>query len=257
VWPHSLVIGVGGVAISVASDDPTVIGRLRPWQIDADRDVVDYALELDPARPEGRRGVRPLARLLHGSCDLVRLRDTQELTTAFMRILATFSPGAGADHFRIGLMPIVHDGRVILIPPDHGGKISHRWYKSESIRPIYSMSSLVHVANLTVDLDAPLDSSDSASAESLPLLEWWLPSSNPSAEISPGHALAQALRLAHWDVDADVQHVLDNAARLVAHRPPALVPAAMHHVFEQLNPAQANAIRRQVSAQLLLALDQD
>ena len=236
MWPHSLVIGVGGVAISVASDDPTVIGRLRPWQIDADRDVVDYALELDPARPEGRRGV---------------------LTTAFMRILATFSPGAGADHFRIGLMPIVHDGRVILIPPDHGGKISHRWYKSESIRPIYSMSSLVHVANLTVDLDAPLDSSDSASAESLPLLEWWLPSSNPSAEISPGHALAQALRLAHWDVDADVQHVLDNAARLVAHRPPALVPAAMHHVFEQLNPAQANAIRRQVSAQLLLALDQD
>jgi len=256
VWPHHIVVGVNGVAISVASDTPEIIALLEPWRVAVDAELVDYAIELDPPPPDSPRGMRPLPRLTHGTCDLFRLRDPDQLTLALMRILASFSAPAEPDRIRVGLMPLVHQDRALLVETAHAGRISPRWYRAHSVTPIYGLSSVVNVSTLTVEIDEPLlGGTTSATPTSLPLLDWWLPSADVSLGLSPGEAVAFVMRLAVDITGTNARASLERAAQLVELRPPQLAPAASDHINERFNPARAKRIRTQITEAIQTLFD--
>ena len=250
MWPHHCVVGVDGLAISIGTDSAEIVERLRPWHVEVDATVVDYALELAPTADPVRPRVRPLPRLAHGTCDLFRLRDPAELTVAFLRLLASFSTPTQPDRVRLGLMPIVHNNHALLIAADHGGRIPARWYADRSIVPYYTYSSQIDVANLTVHVDRPLTDAGSSTEPGVPLLDWWLPTANLTAELSGGTAVAQAMRFTNGIASPNVQSTLERVAMLVERHPPGLAPAAVDHVIERLHPARGAEVRHELMAQI-------
>lgn len=243
MWPHHIVIGVDAAAITVASDDPSFIESLEPWRIELDTDLVDFLLELDPSRSKDRPGRRYLPRLRNGSCDLFRLRDTDLLTLVTRRVLASFGVPEAPGQVRVGLMPVVCGAKALLVPPTHGGAISHRWYESRGLVPVYGVSSVVDIEAWSVRVDPPLGSVYEAEPEWYPLLDWWLPSVDPTAGLTPGHAVAQVMRLVTGVAEANAGAVLATVARAVECHLPGLAPVAPDYLVEQLDPRNATELR--------------
>jgi hypothetical protein len=255
VWPHHIVVGINGLAVSIGSDDPDTIDRLEPWRVDVDTELIDYGLQLHPA-PGQDRGPRRLPRLMHGSCDLIRLHDENELITALLRILASFSEEPHPNVLRVSLMTLVHEGRALLIPIDHGGRISRRWFARKEIQPLYGLSSLIDVEQFTVSVDAPISANASQTATarvSYPLADWWLPTVDESRPLSPGHAVAHTMTMVQGITGDNAQEVLADLAGLVTTRPPSLIPAAPNVYMEQIDPGGADALRRQVCERITQA----
>jgi hypothetical protein len=238
VWPHSIVIGVGDTAISVASDDGDFVASLEPWRVGLDVDVVDFVVELAPARAEASRGLRYLPRLLHGTCPLFRLPDPVDVVAATRRVLASYGPTGSPRLLRIALMPVVGpDGRALLVPPGHAGALAQRWYASRGLRPLYTVGCVLDVDEWRVTVDPGLGSD--GAQEWFPVLDWWLPSMDPEAGLTPGQAVAHVMRLTRLDAPADADGVLHRVARAVLARMPGLAPLEPEFVIERFDPPEA------------------
>jgi hypothetical protein len=137
VWPHSIVIGIQGLAVCVGSDSAAVIDQLEPWRIDVDSDIADYGLELAPQRSANNAGLRRLPRLAHGTCDVIRLRDTATLIQALMRVLGSFNQLPSDRLLRIGLVPVVSADRAVLLPIEYVGRMPIRWFTANGFEPLY------------------------------------------------------------------------------------------------------------------------
>lgn len=213
-----------------------MLDRLEPWRVELDTEFVDYRIEFDPPR---KGAARPLPRIKHGSCDLVRLRDRQLLESTFLRILNAFGPASEPNQVRLALMPLEFDGRVLLVPPVHAGKLSHRWYVDHGITPWYSASSVVDVESGRARVDPPLGSSEPSAW--WPIADWWLPSADPTAPLSPAQAVAYAMARAAAAGLAPDQAVstLTGIAEFVARHMPSLAPQVSDSVLEMLSPEAA------------------
>lgn len=238
-----MVVGVGGRAVCVGVDDESLLERLRPWQIDFPTSLVDYGLELSPGQPDDV--IRPLPRLAHGTCDLVRSHDQGALTQALFRILGSLQTEPKPGSVRLRLMPLIYEGRALLVPVDHGGRISARWYERRGITPVYSVTTVVDTTSLSVVIDPELGASSSDSIR-YPLMGWWLPSGDPTAALTPGFAVAFAMAM----VDRVDGSSLGDIAALVDRMPPALVPKALDHVLERYDAPRGERIRETVREQL-------
>ena len=252
-WPHRLTVEVDGTAVTVGADDPTVIAALRPWAVDLDPDFVDYGLILDP-QPVPGYPARALPALHHGCEPVFRLNDTAVLRRAFGRVVASFARPAGAHEVRIALMPLVRDGRALLVPPAHAGAVSPHRYRQAGIEPVYTTSCVIDAATWTVRWDTALadDRDPAAPTGPLPIVDWWLPAADPEYLMSPGEALAHVMRLS-VAVTADV--TLPAAARLVADHPPRLAPLAPDRYTEALALKWADAMRAELLDAFVAGLD--
>jgi hypothetical protein len=247
-WPYHLAIEVDGAVLTVASDDPAVVEALRPWQLDLDTELVDYILQLDP--PTGARtGHRGLPTITRGCQPLFRIRDRMELRRAFWRLLASFARTQHPSEVRIQLMPLVHEGRALLVPPSHAGAISHRWYAKAGITPIYTAASVIDADGWTVRTDASLvaePDTNGGALDGIPILDWWLPAAVPDYDLPRGEALAHVMRLAVGVDDDNAGDVLRAASRLVSECLPGLAPVAPDRYTEALSRSWADVMRREV-----------
>jgi hypothetical protein len=234
--------------LTVASDDPAVVEALRPWQLDLDTELVDYILQLDP--PNGARsGRRGLPTITRGCQPLFRIRDRRELRRAFWRLLASFARTQDPSEVRIQLMPLVREGRALLVPPSHAGAISHRWYAKAGITPIYTAACVMDADGWTVGVDAPLvtePNADGGARDGIPILDGWLPAAVPDYDLPRGEALAHVMRLAVGVDDDNVGDVLRAASRLVSERLPGLAPVAPDRYIEALSLSWVDVMRREV-----------
>lgn len=252
-WPYHSVVEVDGTRLVVASDDPGFIDSLAPWSIDAGDAplLVDFALQVDPPRSDLRpRGLHYLPRVRHGSCDLFRVREVDTLTTAVRRILNAFSVPLGPTQLRLELVPLLRDGVALLVPPSHVGAISHRWYLDAGIEPVYTVSSVVDLESWTVRVDPPLggpgEATDDVAARWYPVLDWWIPSMDTSVELTPGHGVAQVMRLVIGVDESNAASVLQRVRDAVEARLPGLAPVPPDYVVEQLGPQVATKLRREL-----------
>ena len=254
MWPHSIVVGIDGFAICVGSDSNEVIDRLQPWAIDVVSDIADYALELSPESSTEISGLRRLPRLMHGTCDVIRLRDIEALSEALMRVLGSFKKLDGDGLLRIGLVPVVSGDRAVLIPIEQVGRMSRRWFAKHGVEPLYGISSVIDVEEMTVTPEAALGGGRGLSEHSYSLHEWWLSSTDPSVGLGNGEAVAQTMRYTNPRSPKEAQRVLELAATLVRQQRPSLVLAAPDHIMEQVDPETAADVLRAVETKLTTAL---
>jgi hypothetical protein len=231
VWPYSISVGLGGKAIAIGTDDSDIVASLEPWRILDVGGPTDYCLELHPEAPVGAKS-RPLPGLYHGSKTVLRSRDRARLTSAFQRILGSHARAAGPGQLRIGLMPVSADGAAILVPPASIAPVPDRWFLSQGLDALHTVSSLVDVGRGEILLDPPLGID--AERETRRLAGWWLPPSPYDGPPSPGLAVAEAMRLAS-DVTIDTAApVLQAVAALVERFRPVIAPADPAAVKELL-----------------------
>lgn len=238
MWPYSITIGVGQYAISVGTDSAKVISQLEPWRI---RDVgppSDYVLERSPEAAD--RGPRPQPGLYHGSCALLRSRNSGRLTTALLRVLASHERPARDDEVRVELAPVCRDGVALLAPPDLIAEVPDRWMSARGIDAFPTVSTLVDARTSQVLVDPPLGSGQ----EPVPMAfgGWWLPrSASPNPE-SPGLAVAAVMRLVGGVTSDNVTQVLNAVATLVDRALPESAPGTVKAVMEALPGALDRAV---------------
>lgn len=248
MWSHFVMVAVGSTAISVGTDSEQVVDLLRPWTIPdydvSDIGLFDYAVALDPPRPEGKTdGPKPLPRLSRGSCVLTTSRDPQRVTDALLQCLATHASDATArpGTMRIELTPLIRDGKAVLGPPRQVMPMSDRWLAARNISRVDTVSCLFDPQAMTVEFDAPLGATESH--PSVPVVGWFLPLSGRGmgvVQFTPGRAVAQAMGLT-LDVTADnAAWHLESLAACAQQLPTALAPGdlaewadALDRVFSQ------------------------
>jgi hypothetical protein len=220
VWPHPISVAVGGKAISIGCDAPEVVAALDPWRILDVGGPIDYCLELYPTAPGGGK-TRPLPGLYHGSMTLLRSRDPARLTSAFLRVLGSYTRPAGPGQIRIALMPVVLDGAALLAPPASIGALPDRWILAQGIEALHTVSSLIDIGRAQVVIDPVLGSDDDPGRRAF--RGWWLPSGSEGAR-SAGFAVAEAMKLVSDITAANAVSVLRAVATLVERVSPAIAP---------------------------------
>lgn len=238
MWPHSISIGVGATAISIGTDASEVIARLEPWRILDVGGPIDYCLELQPTAPRAGKP-RPLPGLYHGSKALVRSRDGDRLTAALLRILGSHARPAGDGQVRIALMPVVRDGVALLAPSATIGALSDRWLVAQGIEALYTVSSLVDARTARVLVDPPLGGDDDPVTPTFG--GWWLPPSGGDGALSPGFAVAEAMRLVSGVTAANAASALRTVATLVERIHPDFAPRTVEAVKASLPVALEKA----------------
>ncbi len=237
MWPHSLVVGIGGTAIRVGTDDADLAAYLEPWRIDQlaeeqadellDDPPVDYAVELHPPPPANRADPRPLANLRHGTDVIARAADAALMRDGLLRILASFETPAPPHQVRLAGIPILHNGVVDVVPTRYVEQLSHRALGAQGLLAVYVHSVLVNPDSLEVFIDAPLGSHDEPMVAVLG--RWWIASDESDAggsstPLSPAQRFARSASsmlaaVAPFDPDA-----LGALARLCERVPPRVSP---------------------------------
>jgi hypothetical protein len=219
VWPHSLQLGIGETAVCVGTDDAAIAAQLAPWALVDDPSVVapelvDFGLELHPARPAHRAAPRTLPNLRHGTTVIGRGGDVAALSDGLLRTLGSFLSPLPAGCLRLSGLPLLRDGAVELAPPDVADHLSSRWLQARGLQPLHVASVVVDPATLEVHIDAPLGSPDASF--SAPLRRWWCALPDPDAELGGGRFLAHlAHRLSPPTTTVDDDRVGDALSALV------------------------------------------
>lgn len=200
MWPHSLVLAIGESAVCVGTDDAALAEQLRPWQLATDLhgahvQLVDYAIELHPPKPEHRAAPRTLPSLRHGTAILGRGTDLDALRDGFLRVLGSFAAPVPHGCVRLLGLPLLRDGAVDLVPPDMADHLSSRWLHQRGFTPVYVASVVVDTRTLEVHIDAPLatsagDGIHEPTALVAPLRRWWCALPDPAAALGFGRFVA-------------------------------------------------------------------
>jgi hypothetical protein len=191
VWPHSFVIGVNGVAVTIGTDDHAVVDHLQQWCIDEPSQLVDFGLELHPVQPSERSAPRNLPNLKVGSDVLARTDDVELLRDALLRVVAAATNDVPAGMLRVSGAVLERDGRGYLVPEGNLRTVSMRVLQRRGVRVWPAQSILVDAARLEVVLDPPLGSN--AAPRRLPLDVLWLNHREPNAPTTPGEDVARLL----------------------------------------------------------------
>lgn len=239
MWPHSITVGVGDLAIVIATDDPGVMSRLAPWRIDDEADPVDYCLENHPLPPEGSNWRRPLPGLWHGSTSLVRSPDRALVVETLMRVLASHERPAREGQLRLQLAAVAGSGGAVLMPLRLVTSLSDRRLRENGMDPYPSETALVDASTATLVVDPPLGSSDTPIE--LQLRGIWLESWDFGHELTPGQAVAEIMQLVPDVTVGNAAHRLHDVARLVQLVHPVVKPADDGSLFEELSSTLGEA----------------
>jgi len=224
VWPHSLVVGINGVAVCVGTDDPAVAEYLAAWRIDEPAELVDFGLRLHPAQPSERSAPRNLPSVHVGSDVLGRSEDTESLRNALLRLIAAVTEPIPQELLRIRGAVLERDSQAWIAPEGNLRTVSLRRLKRSGFGVWFAQTVLIDAEAMQVVIDRPLGSSETM--RRLPLAGVWLNHREPTAEVTPGEHLARLL--AHCEVDpfdteadagARSRSMIVSAARLVSAAP--------------------------------------
>lgn len=225
MWPHSLVLGLGESAVCVGTDDAALAEQLSPWQLAAEphgapEQLVDYAIELHPPKPQHRAAPRLLPSLRHGTATLARSTDVDALRDGFLRILGSFVAPVPRGCVRVLGLPLLRDGAVELVPPHMADHLSGRWLHDRGFTPVPVASVVVDPLTLEARIDAPLIASGGSGPDApalvAPIRRWWCAVPDPAAALGPGRFLAYlAHRIAPPASAADDRQGSDALAALV------------------------------------------
>ena len=158
MWPHHILVGVGGHSISVGSDDPSVIEDLEPWRIGEARDVVDFGLWLHVEYEPESSGPKQLHALRHGSADLTRSRDSASLKTALWQVLGSFEETERPEELQIRLTPVVNGSSAVLIHPMRLEMVSERQLERSGLKAMHTFWAKADPRTGEVIVSPPLGS---------------------------------------------------------------------------------------------------
>ena len=241
MWPHSLVIGVGEVAVCVGTDDAGLAAHLQPWAVDEPAGLVDYALTLHP--PERPRGEpRELPSLRHGTDVLARTQDTDLLRDGLLRTLAALAPSP-AGTVRLSGVPLLRDGAVHLAPPELAAVLPSRWLAQHGFTPVWVQSVAVNPATLQVHIAAPLGSDDQPLVA--PLHDWWITVHDPTVELTFAQWLTHAAPRLGPVADAAAGTAAMEVLMELLHRLPALPVSAARGDLQAALIGGPSTFRRQ------------
>jgi hypothetical protein len=159
VWLHSFVIGIGGLAVCVGTDDDGLAAALSPWVIDAPATLVDFGAQLHPP-PAARGSARVHPNLRHGSDWIASAPDPAVVREGFLRILGALAGEPAPGEFRLAAVPSVRDGAVDLLTVPEVSHGSYRRLSRGGSKLLLVDRVDVDPAALTVRIAAPLGSSD-------------------------------------------------------------------------------------------------
>ena len=205
MWPHSLVIGVHGSAVTIGTDDPGLVGFLEPWRIDEPTSIVDFGLETAPAQPTERSAPRILPSLKHGSEPIARVEDTAFLRDALLRIVVAATSPVPDGLLRVNGTVLERGGVGHLVPEPNLRTVSHRALGRRGITAHVGQTVLVDVATLEVVLDVPLGID--TPGRRLALASWWMNHREPAIPTTPAEDVARLL----GNVVVDAELVADQA----------------------------------------------
>lgn len=241
MWPHSLVIGVGEVAVCVGTDDADVAAHLQPWAVDEPAGLVDYALTLHP--PERLRGEpRELPSLRHGTDVLARTQDPDLLRDGLLRTLAALA-STPAGTVRVTGVPLLRDGVVHLAPPELAAVLPSRWLAQHGYTPVWVQSVAVNPTTLQVHIAAPLGSDQEPLVASLH--EWWITVHDPTVELTFAQWLTHAAPRLGAVVDAPTDTAALEGLMALLRRLPALPVSAARGDLQAALIGGPSTFRRQ------------
>lgn len=239
MWPHRITVGVGDVAVVIATDHPELTNWLAAWRIDDDADPVDYCLENEPLPPEGSNWRRPLPGLWHGSTCLIRSSDRGLVVETLMRVLAAQARSLRDGQLALQLSAVARDGAAILVPLRLLSSLSDRRLHANGMVGYPSETSWVDADNAALLVDPGLGSSDPP--RELELRGIWLESWDFGLVLTPGQAVAEVMQLVP-DVTVDnVAARLGDVARLVQRVHPDVRPADEGGALDDLLSILSNA----------------
>ena len=191
MWPHSLVIGVHGSAVTIGTDDPALAGFLERWRIDEETNIVDFGLETASAQPTARSAPRILANLKHGSEPIARAEDATLLRDALLRMITAATAPVPDGLLRVNGTVLESAGLGHLVPEPNLRTVSHRALGRRGITAHVGQTVLVDVATLEVVLDTPLGTD--APGRRLALASWWMNHREPEVATTPAEDVARLL----------------------------------------------------------------
>lgn len=186
MWLHSITVGLGGTAVSVGSDDGSLIDELEPWRVDVDRAVVDLGFEAFPKQPTERSAPRVLPNIRHGSERVVKSADPEVLRRVLRRMLAAHENAPSSGALRISGMALERKGRAVVVPLGNASLVAQREFERFGFDPIWAQSVLIDIAACEVLIDPPLGSAEDS--RRLPLDTVWLSHREPDQH-TPLHAV--------------------------------------------------------------------
>lgn len=227
MWPHSFVVGVGGISVCIGTDDPDLVASLAPWCIDEATDLAepvdlyDYGIELHPAQPDARGVPRVMPNLRHGSDRLATVPDEGPLVDGLLRILGGLEAERVDGEFALSGVPLVCDDGVHLLTVEEMKHGSYRRFAADGAMPLLVDRVWVDPDALTVRVAAPLGSG--RPAEVLPLRAWNIAPYGVGPDAPTAELVAAAASRVAVVPDTDPREpsaMLLGLARLVQHLRP-------------------------------------
>lgn len=206
MWPHSLVIGVHGSAVTIGTDDLAVVGFLDRWRIDKPMSIVDFGLQMAPAQPTERSAPRILPSLKHGSEPIARAEDAAFLRDALLRMIVAATSPVPRGLLRVNGTVLESSGVGHLVPEPNLRTVSHRALGRRGITAHVGQTVLVDVGTLEVVLDVPLGTD--APGPRLALGSWWMNHRDPTIPTTSAEDVARLL----GNVVIDAELVADQAS---------------------------------------------
>ena len=215
MWPHSLVLELGGEEVCVGSDDEHLLGRLAPWAVDRPGGLVDYGVELHPI-PAPPRMPRVLPNLRHGSSYLAAAPDEAVLVDGLLRILGACANGPAPGEFMFGAVPVVNGDGVELMTTREVSNGSYRQLARRGRQPLLVDRVAIDPVACTARIAGPLGAADAELV--LPIRALRADGEAPAGPESLAHLAARLaprlLATAPDDASADLESLVTLVQRV-------------------------------------------